>query len=622
MLAVCLYSLSGHHAWGRDAFDTDYVDCPASLRLPAVAALAVTYQDDADELRIAWRALGTEQVAALGDALRYRAQITAVVESRGHARRTRSVPLGADEVTIDELPLGTELAVSVALTGEAYVLSDIATATFGSLMAAPHFCAPFYSGQEPVPRVTGAAQPAAGHFYYLGFGPTFRKSVPAGDQAWFRVGLAHGAAVDLDRVDFAQYRLRVERADAGDVAGFDAATIAGTFVPHPQVADGLFAPGPHAYYDFPGSLFAEDGTYTLTAWAEDTAGMRISPERSETVHIASAATGASSFVTIDLWEGWTDDCGERQQEQAPRLSPCETGTALSAVQKQNYALIRDCNALLVAKAVLDPRGQVLDTWRANNPLYAWAGITVRALDGYGSNSERVVELRRTGKQLNGSIPPELGYLTQLVKLYLGHNQLSGSIPPELGYLTQLQNLWLNRNQLSGSIPPELGNLIQLEELILSDNPLSGSIPPELGDLPQLIALWLGDNQLSGSIPPELGNLIQLEDLVLADNQLSGSIPPELGNLAQLHELDLSHNQLSGSIPAELGDMPQLWELYLADNQLSGSIPAELGNLAQQLDYLYLADNQLSGCIPAALRVWAQAYSNSNDLNRLNLNYCP
>ena len=42
MLAVCLFSLGSRNAWGRDAFDADYVDCPASMRLPAVAELAVT----------------------------------------------------------------------------------------------------------------------------------------------------------------------------------------------------------------------------------------------------------------------------------------------------------------------------------------------------------------------------------------------------------------------------------------------------------------------------------------------------------------------------------------------------------------------------------------------------
>ena len=692
MLAFCLFSLSSHNAWGRDAFDADYADCPASMRLPAVADLAVTRQDDAGELRIAWRALEADQVAALGDALRYRAQITAIVESPGHARRTRAVPLGADGMVIDELPLGTELAVSVALTGEAYVLSDIATATFGSLMAAPQFCAPFYSGDalptaplltnEPIPKVTGAAQPTAGRFYYLGFGPAFRNSVPAGNKAWFRVGLAHSSAVDLDRVDFAQYRLRVERADAGDVAGFDAATLAGTFydtrvlhihaaqdlasaprttrlaslhvaaratgkdtvpalftlrdifpvtaqeMPHhavaapdprlarwglarataAQVADGLFAPGPHAYYDFPGSLFAEDGPYTLTAWAEDADGTRISPERSVTVHIASAAPGASPFVTIDLWEGWTDDCGERQQ--VPRVSsPCETGAALSDVQKRNYALMRDCNALLAAKVILDPRGE-LGTWRANNPISAWAEVTVRALDG--SNTERVVDLDLSDESLSGSIPPALGDLDQLENLDLAENQLSGSIPPELGNLAQLENLNLSGNELSGSIPPELGNLAQLEHLFLGDwdlafsvgNELSGSIPPELGNLAQLVTLDLSHNELGGSIPPELGNLAQLQELRLGDNRLSGSIPSVLDNLAQLENLNLSGNELSGSIPSELGNLAQLQELRLGDNELSGSIPVQLGNLTQLMD-LWLGDNQLSGSIPPELGNLAQ-----------------
>ena len=688
MLAFCLFSLSSHNAWGRDAFDADYADCPASMRLPAVADLAVTRQDDADELRIAWRALEADQVAALGDALRYRAQITAIVESPGHARRTRAVPLGADRMVIDELPLGTELAVSVALTGEAYVLSDIATVTFGSLMAAPQFCAPFYSGDalptaplltnEPIPKVTGAAQPTAGRFYYLGFGPAFRNSVPAGNKAWFRVGLAHSSAVDLDRVDFAQYRLRVERADAGDVAGFDAATLAGTFydtrvlhihaaqdlasaprtarlaslhvaaratgkdtvpalftlrdifpvtaqeMPHhavaapdprlarwglarataAQVADGLFAPGPHAYYDFPGSLFAEDGPYTLTAWAEDADGTRISPERSVTGHIASAAPGASPVVTIDLWEGWTDDCGERQQ--APRVSsPCETGAALSAVQKRNYALMRDCNTLLAAKAVLDPSGE-LGTWRANNPISAWADITVRALDG--PNSERIVDLNLSHASLSGSIPPALGDLDQLENLDLDDNDLSGSIPPELGNLAQLRGLWLSDNDLSGSIPAALGDLAQLESLSLDNyelsGDLSGSIPAALGNLAQLRRLWLSGNDLSGSIPAALGNLAQLESLSLGNNELSGSIPPELGNLAQLQDLGLGNNELSGSIPPALGDLAQLRRLWFIGNELSGSIPPELGNLAQ-LESLLLGGNELSGSIPATLGDLAQ-----------------
>jgi Leucine-rich repeat (LRR) protein len=48
----------------------------------------------------------------------------------------------------------------------------------------------------------------------------------------------------------------------------------------------------------------------------------------------------------------------------------------------------------------------------------------------------------------------------------GMHPLSGSIPPELGKLTNVVNLYLTNNQLSGSIPPELGNLTNLVEFIL------------------------------------------------------------------------------------------------------------------------------------------------------------
>ena len=39
--------------------------------------------------------------------------------------------------------------------------------------------------------------------------------------------------------------------------------------------------------------------------------------------------------------------------------------------------------------------------------------------------------------------------------------------------------------ITGSIPPEIGNLTNLEILILSINQLTGSIPPEIGNLTNL-----------------------------------------------------------------------------------------------------------------------------------------
>ncbi len=157
-------------------------------------------------------------------------------------------------------------------------------------------------------------------------------------------------------------------------------------------------------------------------------------------------------------------------------------------------------------------------------------------------------------------------------LNLYNNQLSGSIPADLGNLTNLQQLWLYNNQLSGSIPAELGNLTKLYSLALSNNQLSGSIPAELGNLSNLQGLLLSSNALSGIIPKELGNLSNLQTLDLSYNQLSGSIPAELGNLANLVHLYLHSNQFVGEIPSSVASLPNLTQFDFSNNLFIG-IPA-------------------------------------------------
>ncbi|MEN8219167.1 MAG: hypothetical protein ABFS56_22940, partial [Pseudomonadota bacterium] len=100
------------------------------------------------------------------------------------------------------------------------------------------------------------------------------------------------------------------------------------------------------------------------------------------------------------------------------------------------------------------------------------------------------------------------------------------------------------NQLTGSIPTELGNLSNLSWLDLSNNQLTGTIPTELGNLSNLSWLDLSNNQLTGSIPTELGNLDRFH---LHNNQLCGEIPVELKNL-DLYDLNLNTNHLTTSAP--------------------------------------------------------------------------
>ena len=86
---------------------------------------------------------------------------------------------------------------------------------------------------------------------------------------------------------------------------------------------------------------------------------------------------------------------------------------------------------------------------------------------------------------------------------MSRNELIGSIPSELGQLTQLEYLELDANWLNGSIPAELGNLTNLLHLDLSYNELSGSIPSELGGLTELAGLDLEENQFTGCVPQSI-----------------------------------------------------------------------------------------------------------------------
>ncbi len=253
-------------------------------------------------------------------------------------------------------------------------------------------------------------------------------------------------------------------------------------------------------------------------------------------HAAAASDGDAALPTddsaYDVSPAWSPD-GNHIAFVSDRDGNMKTYAMNVASTSTNAATDRAALEALY-RATAGDSWDNNDNWMSSDaPIGEWYGVTT-------DNSGRVIRLDLYSNDLSGSIPAELGNLTNLTLLSLRGNDLGGSIPAELGNLTNLTVLWLYENDLSGSIPAALGNLTNLTVLNLRYNDLSGSIPAALGNLTNLTSLDLSDNGLSGSIPPELGNLTNLVRLNLYGNALSGCVPAIWRDVqhSDLHRLDL------------------------------------------------------------------------------------
>ena len=149
----------------------------------------------------------------------------------------------------------------------------------------------------------------------------------------------------------------------------------------------------------------------------------------------------------------------------------------------NPGLVHDCEVLLEIRDKLAGRASL--NWGPDLSILQWEGVVVNGTPA------RVKELGLGNRGLTGTIPPELGQLTELTSISLSnwseqpYNFLSGPITPELANLNKLEVLSLHGNFLSGSIPEELAQLEHLQALALSYNFLSGCIPESLRKLEYL-----------------------------------------------------------------------------------------------------------------------------------------
>jgi len=75
----------------------------------------------------------------------------------------------------------------------------------------------------------------------------------------------------------------------------------------------------------------------------------------------------------------------------------------------------------------------------------------------------------------------------------------------------------------GSLPSELGTLTDMHFFATTNNDFSGTLPTEFGNLKSLEQLWPGNNYYSGAIQTKSGRLSLLEKFHAWDSRNAGDV---------------------------------------------------------------------------------------------------
>ncbi|KAJ4901295.1 Leucine-rich repeat protein kinase family protein [Raphanus sativus] len=209
---------------------------------------------------------------------------------------------------------------------------------------------------------------------------------------------------------------------------------------------------------------------------------------------------------------------------------------------------------------------------------------------------------RQGKGVTGTLPPDLGKLSELIVLEFFSNKISGPIP-NLSGLTHLQTLNL-RDNLFDSTPKNLfSGMNSLQEVYLNNNPFPAwEIPETVKETTSLKNLSLINCNIrqgkgvTGTLPPDLGKLSELIVLEFFSNKISGPIP-NLSGLTHLQTLNLRDN-LFDSTPKNLfSGMNSLQEVYLDNNPFPAWEIPETVKETTSLKNLSLINCNVTGSIP-------------------------
>lgn len=108
--------------------------------------------------------------------------------------------------------------------------------------------------------------------------------------------------------------------------------------------------------------------------------------------------------------------------------------------------------------------------------------------------------------MTGTLPSELGNLSNLKRLMLSHSRFDGSVPPEVFAITSLEKFHLTNNDFNGTLSSQIGNMKNVKEFMVRFRCCEVVLRYFCNNLTlswlDLIITQISRNKFSGSIPTE------------------------------------------------------------------------------------------------------------------------
>lgn len=289
-------------------------------------------------------------------------------------------------------------------------------------------------------------------------------------------------------------------------------------------------------------------------------------------------------------------------QPAPGMPPPSPAANNSRLEKAYVAL------QALKRAITDDPKKLTKNWCGPDVCSYFGVFCAPAPDDPCQRTVASVDLNHG--DLAGTLPEELGLLSDLAVFHLNSNRFSGSLPDSLRSLHLLHEIDVSNNQLSGPFPPQLLCLPNVQYVDIRFNNFCGEVPAAIFDK-KVDALFINNNhfeftlpdsftnstasvivlanlqRVSGCLPSSIGDMAAtLNELILLNSGISSCIPPEIGKLDKLTVLDLSFNSIAGTLPDTIGNMRALEQLDVAHNRLAGEIPESVCGLPHLKNFTY------------------------------------